>query len=350
MYREAISYDDILLVPRFSSLMSRSETDPRSGEYDLPICTSPMDLITTPEMIKYFIENRLMCCAHRYFKSPQEQIELVKSANLSQHEFQKVWFCVGSIKKYKEWINYLFENGVKRFLIDLAHGDCQLCIDTIKYIKQLGHKIGKNNDLTAPRVIAGNVATKSGFSRLQDAGADGIRCGIGGGSICATRTATAFGVPTLTTIMDCVKVKNDNVMLIADGGIKTAGDIAKAMAAGADICMIGKLLAGTHLAGGICFNKNKEISIDPVDIMWKEYYGMASRKAREGVLNYGSVEGVNGLVKYSGSTDLLINDIKLNLQASLSYAGVTNWKNFRKKVKIIRITNGSWIESQTHVE
>ena len=184
-------------------------------------------------------------------------------------------------------------------------------------------------------------------------------------SICSTRLNTGFGVPLFTSIADCAGSKNDGVMLIADGGIKHPGDIAKAIAAGADMCMLGKMLAGTNLAGGACFDKNKELlpcKIDPTtntvsfpfqlnedEICYKGYHGMASKVARQGIMSKASIEGVSGVVPYIGTTEDLLDNIKLNLQASLSYNGSRNWAEFKKRVKIIRITNSSWEESKTHV-
>lgn len=335
-YRETLSFDDVLLVPRFSNLSSRNEVDINSNGYELPIAMSPMDLITSPEMINLFIEKGGLATVHRYFKSADKQLQYVKDCDNS-----KLYFAIGSIKKYKDWISYLYDKGVRKFMVDMAHGDSRLCTDTIKYIK---------SNFTETSVIAGNVVTKAALERLQIAGADGIRVGFGSGSICSTRLATGFGVPQFTAILDCAKMIKDNVLLIADGGIKNSGDIAKAMAAGADLCMLGKILAGTDLALGQYYDQNKcIISEDSSDKVYRKYHGMASNEARKEILSYASVEGVSGLVPYIGSTKQLLKDIKLNLQASLSYAGVRNWKDFKRKVKIVKVSPNSTIESQTHI-
>lgn len=345
LYRECLSYDDILLVPRFSELQSRAEANPSWKGYSLPIATAPMDLITTPQMVKYFYDNNLMVNIHRYFKSVNNQISFINECSelvgIDRSKLlEKVYVAVGTIRKYRNWIYDLHMIGTECYLVDLAHGDCQLCIDTIKYIKSINSR---------NKVIAGNVATKSAFDRLQRAGADAIRCGIGGGSCCSTRTRTAFGVPTLTTIMDCAPIKNDNVLLIACGGIKNTGDIVKAMAAGADIVLLGKLLAETDLAGGQCYNKEKTLCAEDEIPAYKEYYGMASKRAREGVLSYNSIEGSAGLVEYTGTTDQIVTDIRLNIQAALSYAGVNNWQDFKKYVKIIKVSSSSYEEGKSHL-
>ena len=191
-------------------------------------------------------------------------------------------------------------------------------------------------------------------------------------SICSTRMNCGFGVPQFTSVQDCAKVKLPHVILISDGGIKHPGDISKAIAAGADFCMLGKMLASTDLAAGQCYDKDKHIVspyIDKVgvnttinvhkwiagckinpEVRYKEYHGMASRDARKGVLQYASVEGVSGLTPFTGSTSQLLIDLKLNLEASLSYAGSRNWTDFKRHVKIIKISNSAILESSTHVE
>jgi len=170
MFRNTYSFDDILLVPRYSNLESRSLCDVSMDTYNLPIITSPMDTVTTPGMIKYFINNNLMAVVHRYFQSAEEQYDYISS--IGEGYVHSVFFAVGSIKKHKEWIDYLLDKNIRYFCIDMAHGDSQLCVDTIKYIKDKS---------SVSKIIAGNVVTKSGFGRLQDVGADYIRVGIGCG-------------------------------------------------------------------------------------------------------------------------------------------------------------------------
>ena len=339
-FRESYSYDDILLVPRFSDLHSRNDADISMEGYDLPIVMSPMDTITTPEMVDLFLESNLIATVHRYFKSGEEQLAYMHSDNkiTNKSRLDKAFFAVGSVLKYREWIDLLLQAGVKNFLVDLAHGDSLASIETVKYL-----------DLHVGSIMAGNVATKSGFERLQNAGAKYIRCGVGAGSICETRLNTGFGVPQFTAITDCASRKNKGVFLIADGGIKNNGDIAKAMAGGADFAMLGKVLAGTDLAAGDCYDKNKELSPLQKDICFKGYHGMASRKAREGVLSYASIEGACGMIPYTGKTENLLNDIKLNLKASMSYCGTRNWTEFKKNVKIIKISDSSILENGTHL-
>jgi len=177
-------------------------------------------------------------------------------------------------------------------------------------------------------------------------------------SICSTRTSTGFGLSQGTAIEDCASRKT-SAKLIADGGIKTNGDILKAIALGADFVMLGKMLASTSLAGGEEYDEYKELvskvfnpsngKFESDKIKYKEYYGMASKQAREGVLSYASIEGVSGLIPYTGETSEFIENLKLNLKAGMSYCGVKTWQEFRQKVKIAAVSNSGLIESQTHV-
>ena len=269
--------------------------------------------------------------------------------------------------KYQEWIDYLISIGVRHFCVDMAHGDSKPCIETIKYIrKKVGEELIKGNKgWQNLHIIAGNVATAEGFKRLQEAGANGIRVGIASGSICSTALNTGFGVPILSNIIECVKVRKKDVWIIADGGVKNIGDIAKAVFIGADFCMLGKMLAATSDSEGVCYNaKKEEIKGDPIYpdmikeddpivkshiVKYKAYRGMASRGARKGILSYASPEGVEGLIKYTRSTEAFLKDTGLQLQASLSYGGSKDWDEFRKKVKACRRSNSGIMAADTHL-
>lgn len=392
--RVTYGYDDVTLIPSYSDLKSRSQADTSMHGYSLPIISSCMDTLGVDIMHEVTNKN-IPFIAHRAFKTAKQQyLHFFPNYEI---DFKKsnpknIWFAVGSVQKYKEWIVQLFDFGVRQFCVDMAHGDSKACIDTIKFLKQL---FQKKSHLTSilnqtPHIIAGNVATAEGFRRLENAGANGIRIGIASGQICSTAIQTGFGVPILTNIIDSCKArKNKNTWIIADGGIKNTGDIAKAVYFGADFCMIGKLFASTNLASGKCYNKKMQLlkentnqqpfntvypqqfdkkwqiarKIDSQNdssdnsnkcisntVKYKEYHGMASRQARSGLLNYASVQGVSGVVSYIGTTESFINDTKLRLQASLSYGGSKNWKQFRKKVKSCMRSNAGIIAADTHLQ
>jgi IMP dehydrogenase len=361
--RECLSLDDVLLSPKYSDLESRNDTDITVGDYNMPIVMSPMDTVTTKQMIKLFVDKGLLSSVHRYFKSAKEQLDFVNSIEYDDPNKQLynncrnvTFFAVGSIKNSKDWIDYLFNNGVHNFLVDMAHADSKLCIETVKYLKKLQDDNPRfGSEKYIENIMAGNVATKSGFERLQSAGANYIRVGIGNGSICSTRINTGFGVPQFTAIQDCASRKNADTYLVADGGVKSNGDIVKAIAAGADYVMLGKMLAGTEYGGGELYDKNKELipksteikNVYDMSILYKGYRGMASKKAREGVLSYASIEGVSGLIPYTGKTEDLLNDIRLNLKSAMSYNGSRDWKDFKRTVKILKVSDSSILESST---
>lgn len=413
-------YDDVTLVPNYSNLKSRSEASPRIHNYKIPIIGSCMDSFGRDMMIS-LITHDIPFIVHRSFKSPDEQFNhFFKNTDFAGHaefdselnlyySFKNIWFAVGSLQKYKDWIDKLyFYYGVRQFCVDMAHGDSECCIETVKYLRKL---LDTNNGAPEsflhyviptctqkPHIIAGNVATAEGFKRLQNAGANGIRIGIASGQCCSTALQTGFGVPILTNIIECNKVRKKGVWIIADGGVRTSGDVAKAVYFGADFCMIGKLLAATDKACGKCYNINKNeiilnsnidnnselgqfnkviypdefqelyenaIKLDKEhhdnsktrenmvknnSIVYKGYHGMASREARKGILSYASPEGAQGMIKYTRRTKDFINDMELNLQASLSYAGARNWTEFRKNTYPVMRSNAGIIAADTHLD
>lgn len=169
MYRECISCDDILLVPRYSEIESRNDCDPSVDVYSLPLLASCMDTVYSLELDALLTSKKIMVMVHRYFQNYKEQLDNSPGES-SDYRF----YAVGSImtEKGKQWIDGLLDAGIKHFVVDMAHGDSKACCDTTKYICSKSPSI---------KVIAGNVAVKSGFRRLQSAGAWAIRTGIGSG-------------------------------------------------------------------------------------------------------------------------------------------------------------------------
>jgi IMP dehydrogenase len=191
-------------------------------------------------------------------------------------------------------------------------------------------------------IMAGNVATLQAFDELADWGANSIRVGIGGGSICSTRIVTGHGVPTLQSVLDC-SISRHDVKIIADGGIKTTGDIVKAIAAGADFVMVGSMLAGTNETPGAVLET-------PSGEKYKEYRGMASKKAQHSWRGKSSTpEGVSTTVPYKGSVKHSLQDIDGGLRSGLSYSGARTIKEFQNKASLILQSGASQLESNTHI-
>jgi len=248
------------------------------------------------------------------------------------------------INDLKERSKELASVEVDAFVLDTAHGHSKKVIDSIKFLKKNFPQID---------VVAGNVATEKGAEDLIAAGVDSVKVGIGPGSICTTRIISGIGIPQLSAILDCSKItRQKNIPLIADGGIKFSGDVAKALAAGASSVMLGSLLAGTKESPGeLIFSNGKTFKI---------YRGMGSLSAmKKGSAdrynqNYSKnldklvPEGIEGQTIYKGSVKNEIFQIIGGLKASLGYQGCKNIKELHKKAKFVRITNASLKESHPH--
>lgn len=352
LQERTISYDDVCLVPAYSDLQSRSDADISFGEYSSVLINAPM-IHTSSEMMLYYMLNTGMCpTIHRYFKTPDEQFTFACEGSGTDAVYD-IYFAVG---RDRRWIDTLInDHGVLRFCVDMAHGDSMTCVETVEYIR-----------VKAPNasIMAGNVATGSGYERLIRAGADLIRVGVAGGSICSTAKTTAFGVPMMTSIMECDEAKKRvGGLLIADGGIRSAADILKAIAAGADMVMCGKLLASTDLAEGPFYNLNmvdvSTMSTTDSDnqrqIRFVEYAGMASHEMRMRNNTHRadvdmSVEGVCGVINYTGKTVNVIPSIHANLRAGLSYCGARNWTEFKENVVMRMMSTAGIIEKETHLD
>lgn len=184
--KETYAYDDVTLIPAYSELKSRSEANPSMHGYKLPIIASCMDVFGK-DMMECITSNNIPFIAHRAFKSAEDQFKafIPDMCEPDKINYENIWFAVGSVQKYKDWINTLITLGVRKFCVDMAHGDSLSCIDTIKFLhRRLADQ--PETIFGKPHIIAGNVATPEGFKRLQKAGADGIRVGIASGQICFT--------------------------------------------------------------------------------------------------------------------------------------------------------------------
>jgi IMP dehydrogenase len=238
----------------------------------------------------------------------------------------------------------LIESGVDLVVVDTAHGHSRRVLETVTRIKRLSNAV---------QVVAGNIATSEGAKALIDAGADAIKVGIGPGSICTTRVIAGVGVPQLTAITDAVEVaKRAGTPVIADGGIKYSGDLAKAIAAGADCAMVGSLLAGTDETPGEVFLYQGR--------SYKTYRGMGS----VGAMARGSAdryfqqeikdtlklvpEGVEGQVPYKGPVAHVLHQLIGGLRAAMGYVGAKNLAEFHDKAEFIRISGAGLRESHVH--
>ncbi len=238
----------------------------------------------------------------------------------------------------------LVEAGVDVLVIDTAHGHSA---GVIKAVEQIKAQVGDT------QIIAGNVATAAAVKALAEAGADAVKVGIGPGSICTTRIVAGVGVPQLTAILECAELAQSlDIPIIADGGIKFSGDIAKAMAAGASTCMVGSLLAGTDEAPGevILYQGRSYKSYRGMGSVGAMARGSADRYFQQDVQDNLKLvpEGIEGRVPYKGPAGQIIHQLVGGLKASMGYTGAATLADFRERAEFVRITNAGLRESHTH--
>lgn len=336
--REALTYDDVLLVPQYSDIRSREEVDlsTRLGpmiDLSLPIIASPMDTVTGEETALVVGKHGGTAVIHRY-NTIEEQTKIVSSILAKTKLLTKVGGAVGVSDDYLERASALFCAGASFICVDVAHGHSILMKEALT---KLRNSLPENF-----HIMAGNVATLEGFNDLADWGADSIRCNIGGGSICTTRIQTGHGVPGLETIFQCAK-SDRNAKIIADGGIKNAGDIVKALAAGADAVMLGSLLAGTTESPGRMFKSTD-------GTLRKEYRGMASAEAQIAWRGkVGSLEGVAHSIPYRGPLKDILDELEKGIRSGLSYSGAHSINELQTKAQWIRQSAASQVESTAHI-
>ena len=352
MTSPALTYDDIQLVPGFSSVSSRQKIKletklSRNHNLLMPLVASPMDTVCEEEMAYKMFLMGGVGCIHR-FMSVEEQCKQVNVLHYKIYgegfggPFENWGEDYGSGKKSipimaaigvgEEGMSRaaaLVESGVNVLLIDVAHGHHQNVIDMISYCKEKHPKVD---------VIAGNIATAEAAEDLQNAGADGLRVGIGGGSLCTTRIKTGFGIPNVTCIEEISRVAKVPVM--ADGGIRSSGDIAKALGVGAHCVMIGSLIAGTDEAPGKIIETRSGLS--------KRYRGSASLETKSAHgQEQRNVEGESTTIPYKGGVKFVINGLLDGVRSALSYAGSEDLDNFHPKY--IQVTNSGLREAQPHL-
>lgn len=327
--QETLSFDDVLLTPQKSDIVSRSEVDLTSTigkhSFSLPVISSPMDTVTESVMSAKMSELGGIGILHRYCSIKEQVAMLVTNTPAA---------AIGVSGDYKERIAELKEAGLKIACVDVAHGHHSMMESCLKYIKDT-----YGDEIT---IIAGNVATPDGYKDLSDWGADAVRIGIGGGSICSTRIQTGHGVPTFHSVL-CCKYVDAGAKIIADGGIKTAGDAVKAIAAGADFVMLGSMLAGTEESPGQVFTSSEGKK-------YKVYRGMASVEAQVAWRGEArSLEGVSTTIPYKGSVVDVLASLRQNIRSGLSYSGARSISEFQAKAHFIRQTSASMVESGTHI-
>ena len=343
--KEALTFDDVTLVPRYSEVLP-SEVDTKiilskNLTLKIPLLSSAMDTVTESKMAIAIAKAGGIGVIHRNLDIKKQiyEINKVKKKNLI------VGAAVGAGPKEIKRAEAILKEKVDLIVVDTAHAHTKKVSEIIKKIKK---KKSKNTTL-----CAGNIATTEAAKFLIKLGVDIIKVGIGPGSICTTRLVAGIGVPQLSAILEVKKgTKNKKVSIISDGGIKFSGDIAKALVAGADAVMMGSLFAGTKETPGKLIKKNGQL--------YKNFRGMGS----VGAMNKGSAEryfqkiqqdtskyvpeGVEGLVKYKGDLKNIIYKLIGGLKSSMGYLGSKKIINLRNKPKFLKITKAGFYESMVH--
>lgn len=332
MQELAITFDDVLMVPAYNHYESRrlveTEMTDRTSQLTLklPVMSSNMDTITESAMANFMSSKGGIGVLHR-FMTIDENIDEFKKCS------DKVFVSIGCSKAELERAKALHDAGANYFCIDVAHAHARYVGAMMKELRNL---------LPNACIMAGNVATYAGADYLASCGADIIKAGIGGGSVCSTRIKTGFGIPMLTCIQDCARCDRS---IVADGGIRTAGDIVKALAFGADFVMIGGMLAGTAVTPGSVITKGDGTKV-------KQYRGMASREAQEdfmgGMHEWKTAEGVATEVVYRDDHDMILGDIIGGLRSGLTYAGASTIRELQRKLDYVTVTPAGRTESLPH--
>ena len=343
--KEALTFDDVTLAPKYSEILP-TEVDTtvkltNNLKLKIPLLSSAMDTVTESRMAIAIAKAGGIGVIHRNLNIKKQITEIKK---VKKHKLI-VGAAVGAgfheFKRAKE----IIKEGVDLIVVDTAHGHTKKVSEIIKYIKKI-----KNKNIA---LCAGNIATPEAAKFLIKLGVDIIKIGIGPGSICTTRLVAGIGVPQLSAILSVRKgLKNKNVKIISDGGIKYSGDLAKAFAAGADAVMIGSLFSGTNETPGRLIKKNGKL--------FKSFRGMGS----VGAMNKGSAdryfqikqkdiskyvpEGVEGFVKYKGDVGSIIFKLIGGLRSSMGYLGSKDIFKLRNKPNFVKITKAGFYESMVH--
>ncbi len=340
MIREGLTFDDVLLVPQHSAVESRSRVDLSvildGLRFYHPIIPANMKTIAGAKMAYACAQQGGLAILHR-FMEVEEQVQIAKDI-ISADGPQRFAISVGVKASDRAAFPRFYEVGVRTFCIDIAHGDSVQCSEMIHWMR---------SEFPDLFIIAGNVATGEGARRLWEAGANVVKVGVGPGSLCTTRIETGNGVPQLSALMDVSRTQKYLLELnrskpldqqrksfpfIADGGIKSAGDVVKALCF-ADMVMAGNVFAGCVETPGNIINIDGRPH--------KEYVGSSTYKGKH-------VEGVAAIVPCKGTFESVLNRLLDGLRSGCSYQGAHTLTELRDNPELIRITNAGLKESHPH--
>ncbi|MEK6772354.1 MAG: IMP dehydrogenase [Bdellovibrionota bacterium] len=329
-----LTFDDVLIVPAKSDVRSRRDPSlssqlTKTRRMDTPIISANMDTVTEADMAIAMNKLGGVGILHRFLSIEDQSFQVRK---VKDSGAQIIAASVGVNDDFKQRAQALVQAGVNLLTIDIAHGHSVQMVETIKLLKDQFPQV---------ELIVGNLATPEAVRDLAEAGADALKVGIGPGSMCTTRIITGCGVPQLSAIALCAEIAQTyGVPIIADGGIKTSGDVVKAFAAGASSVMLGSMLAGTIETPGEIKNGKKH------------YRGMASKSAqvswRGGVPEGMAPEGESTQVSVKGHVQDVLLEILGGIRSGMSYINATTIEDIREKAHFIEMSSNGAHESRAH--
>ncbi len=343
--KRTLTFDDVLIQPQFSTISSRKECDTTTklGNLSLPlgIISSNMDTVTNEVMSTAMKEAGGLGALHRFCTIEENVAMYLKSP-------QETFVSIGVGEKELERAQALINIGARNFIIDVANGASSIVVQQYKNLRRiLGH--------FDCHVMVGNFATKESIFQFREAlkGSqipDSYKIGVGGGSLCTTRIVTGCGLPTLASVLDCASLRfnGEKIALVADGGIRNSGDIAKALAAGAIAVMVGGILSGTDETPGEIIPGDRYTQVEP---LFKKYRGSASKESYEvqgKTASHRTAEGESTLVPYKGPVAPILEQLKAGLQSSMSYVNARTMEEFRENAELVEITNAGIRENSAH--
>lgn len=322
-YQQSLTYDDISLIPtEISRIKTRKEVDTSSNflgiKLTIPIISSPMESVTGIEMA---IELHSLGCLGIVNRFDSSMNDILNNKNYSR----KIYAISIALNTPLDTIKKLSE-GRKIICIDTANANNREVLKKTELLK-------KN---IKAKVIVGNIAHGASLKQLVDSGADGVRVGIGSGSVCSTSIQTGIGIGQVSSILDVFFARKESklkIAIIADGGIKGAGDVAKAIALGADAVMLGRLFAGTRETPGEVIRYK--------DQLWKKYRGSASFGVK---MKNEFIEGEETMVSYKGAVQNVVNAVSDGLRSSMSYMNCRTIEDLRNIESFAVLSNYSYLE------
>lgn len=352
--KKHFTFDDIHIKPKYSDVSSRSRCDLSSNvtknfKIEKPFIASPMDTVCEEEMAFELWKHGCLGIIHR-FDPIERQVNRVKTVvqkignyksfkDNGQDKSENLAAAIGATGDFEERADRLVEAGVNILLIDIAHGHH-------KYLRDALNVLNKKEWRSSVDIIGGSIATAEAAKDLIEWGVDGLRIGLGNGSMCSTRMRSGVGVPQVSAILEVYKVARLNdTPILADGGIKRPGDAAKALAIGADTIMAGSLFSGTKETPGPLRRKGNF----PNEKLYKQYRGSASYESKlERGEETSNIEGNSQIVDYKGKVKRIVSGLEEGVQSAMSYSGAKNMEEFHSKAEVIKVSNAGHREGTVH--